>query len=164
MNKNILVTGGAGYIGSHCALNFLEQDIDDIVVFDDLSVGHIETINTLQKIKPFVFIQGDLKNPEDINQVFKKYKIIFTHAQKCDILKWNIVHKEISHANTQIAARYGRRAEKAAPLRFASVPHFARGQCVPRSLPFLWQRHGNGSHQAGKGHQEDRGRAQWQFF
>ena len=71
----ILITGGAGYIGSHCVLRFLEDNIDDIVVFDNLSTGHIETIRNLQKIKNFDFIEGDLKNPSDINNVFKKHKI-----------------------------------------------------------------------------------------
>ena len=66
----ILITGGAGYIGSHCVLRFLEDNIDDIVVFDNLSTGHIETIRNLQKIKNFDFIEGDLKNPSDINNVF----------------------------------------------------------------------------------------------
>lgn len=72
----ILITGAAGYIGSHCALNFIENGIDDIVVFDNLSTGHIETIKTLQKINPKIcFIKGDLKNKSDIDEVFKKYKI-----------------------------------------------------------------------------------------
>ena len=69
----ILITGGAGYIGSHCVLNFLENNIDDIVVFDNLSTGHIETIKTLQDIKYFDFVKGDLKNPDEIDVIFKKY-------------------------------------------------------------------------------------------
>ena len=71
----ILITGGAGYIGSHCTLNFLEHKIDDIVVFDNLSTGHIETIDELQKVAKFDFVKGDLKNPDDINNLFEKYKI-----------------------------------------------------------------------------------------
>lgn len=74
----ILVTGGAGYIGSHCVLALLEKGCD-VVVFDSLEVGHPETIDTLKNIDTkgkFVdFIQGNLKNFEDINNVFGKYKI-----------------------------------------------------------------------------------------
>ena len=74
----ILVTGGAGYIGSHCVLELLKQGFD-VVVFDNLSVGHIETINTLQKQNlkgKFVdYINGDLKNINDIKEVFKGHKI-----------------------------------------------------------------------------------------
>ena len=73
----ILVTGGAGYIGSHCVLSFLNKG-EQVVVFDSLELGHIETIETLKNCYPhnFVdFIQGNLQNFEDINNVFKKYDI-----------------------------------------------------------------------------------------
>lgn len=43
----ILVTGGAGYIGSHCVMTLLEQN-NDVVIFDNLSTGHIETVETLK--------------------------------------------------------------------------------------------------------------------
>ena len=74
----ILVTGGAGYIGSHCVLSLLEKGCD-IVVFDNLELGHIETIDTLKNIDTkgtlTDFIKGDLKNYDEINNVFKKHKI-----------------------------------------------------------------------------------------
>ena len=47
--KTILVTGGAGYIGSHCALALLEQG-NDIIIFDSLELGHKETIENLKAI------------------------------------------------------------------------------------------------------------------
>ena len=43
----ILVTGGAGYIGSHCVMALLEKGFE-IIIFDNLSTGHIETVNTLK--------------------------------------------------------------------------------------------------------------------
>ena len=64
-----LVTGGAGYIGSHCALALLEQG-KNVVVFDNLSTGHIETIETLKQYGNLTFIKGDLQNKEDISKVF----------------------------------------------------------------------------------------------
>ncbi|MCR5266113.1 MAG: UDP-glucose 4-epimerase GalE [Cyanobacteria bacterium RUI128] len=74
----ILVTGGAGYIGSHCVLGLLEKGYD-VVVFDSLEIGHAETVETLQKVNAkgkFVdFIKGDLKNFDDINRVFTQHKI-----------------------------------------------------------------------------------------
>ena len=47
----------------------------DIVIFDNLENGHIETIQTLQKIADIKFEQGDLRNIENIEKVFKKYDI-----------------------------------------------------------------------------------------
>jgi len=70
----ILITGGAGYIGSHCATKLLEEN-KDIVIFDNLSTGHNETIDVLNGIKSFKFIKGDLLNFEEIDSVFKNNKI-----------------------------------------------------------------------------------------
>lgn len=70
----ILVTGGAGYIGSHCVLALLKQNYD-VVVFDSLDTGHIETIETLSKFGNLTFIKGNLQNLEDIENVFKTHKI-----------------------------------------------------------------------------------------
>ena len=48
MKRGVLVTGGAGYIGSHCVLALLEQNYN-VVILDNLSTGHIETVETLKK-------------------------------------------------------------------------------------------------------------------
>lgn len=70
----ILITGGAGYIGSHCVLEMLKRKFE-LVVFDNFSTGHFETIEQLLSIKEFDFIQGDLKNKNEIEEVFQKHKI-----------------------------------------------------------------------------------------
>lgn len=70
----ILITGAAGYIGSHTAIKFLNNG-QQIVIFDNLSTGHIEIINELKKLGNVIFEQGDLCSLEDINNVFEKYDI-----------------------------------------------------------------------------------------
>ena len=70
----ILVTGGAGYIGSHCVLALLAKGLD-VVIFDNLKTGHIETVETLKQEGNVQFVKGDLKNLEDINSVFEKFQI-----------------------------------------------------------------------------------------
>lgn len=77
--KIILVTGGAGYIGSHTALCLLKNGFN-VVVFDNLENGHKEIVDTLHEFGDclqnfIVFEKGDLKNPQDISYVFDKYKI-----------------------------------------------------------------------------------------
>ncbi len=70
----ILITGAAGYIGSHAAINFLNNGYE-IAIFDNLENGHIETIETLKRLGKVEFVKGDLRNIEDIESVFDKYDI-----------------------------------------------------------------------------------------
>lgn len=69
MGANVLVVGGAGYIGSHMVRALLKEGHRPIV-FDNLSRGHKEFIP-----KGVVFIKGDLRKPADIAGVFKKFRI-----------------------------------------------------------------------------------------
>ena len=64
----ILVTGGAGYIGSHIN-KLLAREGYETVVFDNLIYGHREAV------KWGTLIEGDLKNVDEIEAVFGKYPI-----------------------------------------------------------------------------------------
>jgi UDP-glucose-4-epimerase GalE len=66
MNRNVLVTGGAGYIGSHVCKILRESGFVP-VTFDNLSTGHRDFV----KWGPF--FKGDLMNQSDLTEVFEKY-------------------------------------------------------------------------------------------
>lgn len=68
MNK-ILVTGGAGYIGSQMIRQLVETE-HEVTVFDNLSGGHKESLEGL-KIN---FVQGDLLNKNSLEEVFQEGK------------------------------------------------------------------------------------------
>jgi len=64
----ILVTGGAGYIGSHTVKQLLKRGYD-VVVFDNLSEGHREFVLTEH------FVEGDLLNIASLQEMFARYPI-----------------------------------------------------------------------------------------
>jgi UDP-glucose 4-epimerase len=64
----ILVTGGAGYIGSHMVRTLGEKGIDDIVVYDNLSTGHKESVLHGR------LIIADLKDSEILDDLFETEK------------------------------------------------------------------------------------------
>lgn len=75
---SILVTGGAGYIGSHCVIALINEGYD-VVIFDNHSTGHSETANVLKGIsskgKVVYSVEGDLLNISDIDRVFESFDI-----------------------------------------------------------------------------------------
>ena len=64
----ILVTGGAGYIGSHTVKELRERG-EEVVVYDNLSTGHIEAVGDAH------FVKGDLFDTELLKKTFKDYKV-----------------------------------------------------------------------------------------
>lgn len=73
---NILVTGGAGYIGSHTCVELLNAN-HEVVVFDNLSNSSVESLNRVQELtgKSVTFIEGDIRNAEQLDQVFAQHQI-----------------------------------------------------------------------------------------
>lgn len=72
----ILVTGGAGYIGSHTCVELLENDYE-VVILDNLYNSSEKAVNRIEKItnKKVTFYKTDLLNKEEMNAIFEKEKI-----------------------------------------------------------------------------------------
>ena len=72
----ILVTGGAGYIGSHTVLELLQQN-SNVVVIDNLSNSSSESLTRVKNItgKEVTFYQGDILDKAFLDSVFAKHTI-----------------------------------------------------------------------------------------
>jgi len=66
---NILVTGGAGYVGSVCAEELARQR-NRVVAYDNLSAGHRRAV-----VERVQFVRGDIADTEKLKRVCKKAHI-----------------------------------------------------------------------------------------
>ncbi|TCB54403.1 UDP-glucose 4-epimerase GalE [Acinetobacter terrestris] len=72
----ILVTGGAGYIGSHTCVELLNSG-HEVVVLDNLCNSSEESLNRVQQLsgKTLAFVEGDIRDAQVLDQVFQQYPI-----------------------------------------------------------------------------------------
>ncbi|NWF86724.1 GDP-mannose 4,6-dehydratase [Candidatus Bathyarchaeota archaeon] len=93
MRKNLVITGGAGFIGSHL-LDALKNDGVNICVFDNLSTGKLEHINHHIENKKLTFMQGDLLDIDKVTKAVEHYNIVFHLAANPEV--------RVSSVNPQI--------------------------------------------------------------
>ena len=110
--SNVLVTGGAGFIGSHLCEALLRQD-DEVFVVDDLSTGRMENILHLQERKGFHFIEGSILDFPLLESLIKKVDLVFHLAAVVGVQRIIEVPVEAieinvlgSHNVLTLAARY----------------------------------------------------------
>jgi UDP-glucose 4-epimerase len=74
--SKILVTGGAGYVGSHTTLALLQAGFD-VVVLDNLSNSSAESLSRVEKIvgRAAAFIQGDIRDSALLGRLFSEHSV-----------------------------------------------------------------------------------------
>jgi len=77
--SKIIVTGGAGFIGSHIVDRILNQGCQ-VVAIDDLSQGRLENISGHLNDKNFKFIKADIRDSDKINKIVKDADAILHQA------------------------------------------------------------------------------------
>ncbi len=83
MNHTILLTGGAGFIGSHLTRLFVNKYPEyQVVNLDKLTyAGNLENLKDIEDKPNYTFVKGDISDLDFINNLFKKYK--FTAVLHC---------------------------------------------------------------------------------
>jgi len=78
MSKKILVTGGAGFIGSHTCIELLNNG-NEVVVVDNLYNANKKSLEVVEKVtgKKVTFYEVDIRDEEKLNEVFETEKDIF---------------------------------------------------------------------------------------
>lgn len=73
---SILVTGAAGYIGSHASLTLLESGYD-VIALDNLSNASRESLTRVERLsgRKLLFISGDVRNRAALDPLFKEHKV-----------------------------------------------------------------------------------------
>ena len=92
-NKKILVTGGAGFIGS----NLVDELITDnqVTVVDDFSSGKRENLSHLKNNPDFTLIEGDIRDRDHMFELVKGKDVVFHLAIRC--LRVSISDPEVNH-------------------------------------------------------------------
>ena len=78
-NTKVLVTGGAGFIGSNLCESLLENN-NEVICLDNFSTGRKENIKEFLKNKNFKLIEGDIRNLQDCNAAMQGVQIVLQQA------------------------------------------------------------------------------------
>src|SRR5581483_1760814 len=73
----VLITGGAGLIGSHLADALTVAGAGEIVIFDNLSRGRVENLSQAQTRGKVTFVQGDVRDPDALSRAFDGIDLLF---------------------------------------------------------------------------------------
>ncbi len=80
----VLVTGGAGFIGSHLVDRLMELG-HEVRVLDDLSAGSMDNVKRWLNHERFEFIKGDMRNPEIVGEAVKDVDVVFHLAANPEV-------------------------------------------------------------------------------
>ena len=82
--KKIMVTGGAGFIGSHLVEEYLKHNVERVVVYDDFSTGTIENLDHIRDSR-LKIVEGSILNWNLLNETVKKEEIEIIDHQAAEL-------------------------------------------------------------------------------
>ncbi len=132
-NKAVLITGGAGFIGSHLVERIIQEGAEKVVVLDNLFLGKEENLAQAMKEKPDLkFYKADLASEEETTQIFDEENIdvVFDLAviplpASFDRPAWTFRHNLDMTLNICELARLG---------KFKTLVHFSSSETYGTSV------------------------------
>lgn len=86
LNKHsFVVTGGAGFIGSHLTEYLVTHNAKKVFVLDDLSTGTLDNLKAFEKKPNFEFVQGSICDADICEKVFKQADYVLHQAALCSV-------------------------------------------------------------------------------
>jgi UDP-glucose 4-epimerase len=84
MRENVLITGGAGFLGGHLC-EALANNSDNVTVLDNLSSGTRSNLQQARLLGKIRLIVGDCKNPRDVRRALSRTKIVYHFAANPEV-------------------------------------------------------------------------------
>ena len=75
--KKIIITGGAGFIGSNLVKVLLERDVEKLLIIDDLSTGSESNISSVLDDKRIEFINSRIEDIDNLDNLFSSYDFCY---------------------------------------------------------------------------------------
>ncbi len=75
--KKVIVTGGAGFIGSNLVKKLLDLNVEKLLIIDDLSTGNESNISSIVSDERVQFLNSKIEDIESINKLFKDYDFCY---------------------------------------------------------------------------------------
>ena len=75
--KKVIVTGGAGFIGSNLVKKLLDLNVEKLLIIDDLSTGNESNISSIVNDERVKFLNSKIEDIENLNELFKDYDFCY---------------------------------------------------------------------------------------
>ena len=75
--KKVIVTGGAGFIGSNLVKKLLDLNVEKLLIIDDLSTGNESNISSIVSDERVQFLNSKIEDIESLNELFKDYDFCY---------------------------------------------------------------------------------------
>ena len=75
--KKVIVTGGAGFIGSNLVKKLLDLNVEKLLIIDDLSTGNESNISSIVNDERVQFLNSKIEDIESLNELFKDYDFCY---------------------------------------------------------------------------------------